>query len=331
MEFFVGTLTRAGGEGILRCRLENNKIVKEFVYSDIKDPNYLILSRDRKTLYSTASDMTDRVMKGNTVEFLVTENGIEKRASAPTDGMGPCFLTLDAAEKYLYLVNYASGTVCVFPVGNGLQPMCQSIQLTGTGPDPVRQECAHPHQGTFLPGTDYFTVCDLGTDELLVYRQDPASGRLTENSRIHLHGGPRHIVYGEQGKVWLIHELSSEVTSLKQENGIYTEGQTLPALPADYHGPKNTGAAIRLSADGKKLYASNRGHGSIAIYDVHEDGSLTFDKWIRAGEFPRDFVVLKDGSMLVADQYNGVWYQDAEGQVLDYLPEKGAVAICMMD
>ena len=49
--------------------------------------------------------------------------------------------------------------------------------------------------------------------------------------------------------------------------------QVISTLPDDYSGFNGT-AAIRLSKDGKFLYASNRGHDSIAVYSILADGSL---------------------------------------------------------
>ena len=41
MEFFVGTLTREGGKGLLRCNLEEEKIV-ELEALSLTDPSYAL-------------------------------------------------------------------------------------------------------------------------------------------------------------------------------------------------------------------------------------------------------------------------------------------------
>lgn len=327
MNFYAGTLTREGGEGVLVCSLEENRLKKKSVYTEIVDPTYMILSKDRKHLFAVSSDRQDAAMNGCLVEFEINGKELVKQAVQFTDGIGPCHLTFDAEERYLYVPNYFTGSLCVFPHGEHIQPMCQLIQLAGKGPHPTRQTGPHPHQATFIPGTCYLTVCDLGTDELRIYKQDSVSGKLTVHGVTKLHGGPRHVIYGEAGTLWLVHELSNKVTALKEENNELVVLQTLPTIPDEYQ-EKNTAAAIRLSKDGKQLYVSNRGHGSIAVYDVGVNRTLDFIKWIPAGQFPRDFIVLDDGRFLIADQYNGIWLESPDGEVLDFLPEKGAVCIC---
>ena len=56
MLFYVGTLTREGGEGILTCRLTEDGIEKTGCYTATKDPNYLIWSALNRCLYATGSD-----------------------------------------------------------------------------------------------------------------------------------------------------------------------------------------------------------------------------------------------------------------------------------
>ena len=53
----------------------------------------------------------------------------------------------------------------------------------------------------------------------------------------------------------------------------------------------NGGAAIRISSDGRFLYASNRGHNSIAVYAVSENGEAIerIQLISTEGDIPRDF------------------------------------------
>ena len=59
-------------------------------------------------------------------------------------------------------------------------------------------------------------------------------------------------------------------------------------------------AAIKLTADGKILMASNRGHDSIAFYAVNEDGTLTLKNIAKlTGKFPRDFELMPGEKFMV--------------------------------
>ncbi len=76
--------------------------------------------------------------------------------------------------------------------------------------------------------------------------------------------------------------------------------QTLPTLPNECVAD-SIAACIKLHPEGKLLYASNRGHDSIASYRVHEDGTLTPLRIQKAGgKTPRDFNITPDGNFLLA-------------------------------
>lgn len=81
-------------------------------------------------------------------------------------------------------------------------------------------------------------------------------------------------------------------------------GSTVSSLPVGYSAP-NTCADIHISSDGQFVYASNRGHNSIAVLKVNEaDGSLKLlgNKGC-GGEGPRNFSLSPDENfMLVANQ-----------------------------
>jgi 6-phosphogluconolactonase len=71
------------------------------------------------------------------------------------------------------------------------------------------------------------------------------------------------------------------------------------------HESFNGTAAIRLSKDGKSLYASNRGNDSLVVYNVSEDGqTIEIAQWISVeGKTPRDFNLSKsDEFVLVVNQ-----------------------------
>ena len=94
-------------------------------------------------------------------------------------------------------------------------------------------------------------------------------------------------------------------------------------------------AAIRIFND--RLYVSNRGHNSIAEYRLLENGLLERVRIFTVfGDFPRDFVVLDDGRILVANQESGDIRlldpaNNAIRQIGAPLPIGGAVCICPAD
>ncbi|MEO6038575.1 MAG: beta-propeller fold lactonase family protein, partial [Saprospiraceae bacterium] len=80
----------------------------------------------------------------------------------------------------------------------------------------------------------------------------------------------------------------------------------ISTLPDSYVG-NNTTADIHLSKDGKRLYASNRGHDSIAVFRVNAGNQLESIGFVDThGKTPRNFHLTDDGHwMLVANQDTG--------------------------
>ena len=168
----------------------------------------------------------------------------------------------------------------------------------------------------------------------MVYEQDPETGLLTFHDRLDVEPGlgPRHLEYGQDGVAFLLHELGSQVSVIAREGAQWTTRQTLPMLPEGYS-EESTAAAVRLSADGKRLFASNRGHDSLAVYDVAPDSALTLAGiHPTGGGGPRDFVLLDHETLLIAHQDGDVRlarFGPTTGlQTVDVLSMPGAVCVC---
>lgn len=158
-------------------------------------------------------------------------------------------------------------------------------------------------------------ACDLGTDVVYTYAVDD-NGKLSEVSRLDVAPGtgPRHLVFHPNQKTaYLFGELSSEVLTLRYNlnTGVFTVAQTIPTIPAE-HTEFNGGAAIRISQDGKFVYASNRGHDSIAVFSVSSKNNLLSLVEIIAseGRIPRDFDIDP------TDQFVVVAHQESDNLTL---------------
>ena len=95
------------------------------------------------------------------------------------------------------------------------------------------------------------------------------------------------------------------VLAYDEADGSFTQKQKVSTLPKDYDG-ENGGAAIRISNDGRYLYASNRGHNSLAVFAIDEDGSSVemIQSISTEGDFPRDFALSPDNDYVVAANQN---------------------------
>lgn len=177
----------------------------------------------------------------------------------------------------LYTANYLSGTTTWMPD--------HLIAHTGSSIDPERQDCSHPHCVTPAPGGGYLCINDLGTDHIYVCDLD-----LKEVSRacVPAGHGPRHLVFSPDGRyAYCVNEMGTSVSVFAWEPGRLTLLDTVSLIPDGYHGPIS-GSAIRLSADGKQLYISLRGHNSVCRMDV-AGATVTPKQWIATGgESPRE-------------------------------------------
>jgi 6-phosphogluconolactonase len=98
--------------------------------------------------------------------------------------------------------------------------------------------------------------------------------------------------------------MHSTVTAFSShlKTGTFHSLQTISALPKDFKG-ENDDAEIRVHPSGKFLYASNRGHDSIAVFAIDPDkGALTSVEYASTqGKTPRSFEIDPTGSLLFAE------------------------------
>ena len=151
-----------------------------------------------------------------------------------------------------------------------------------------------------------------GLDAILVYRFDAAKGTLTPNDppagKLAPGSGPRHVAFSPSGKfVYVVSELSNTVTafSFDSAKGALQEFQMISTLPKDFSG-RNDDAEITVHPNGKWLFASNRGHDTIAVYAINPaDGSLTSaGEFATGGKEPRHFTIDPTGKFLLAENQN---------------------------
>lgn len=313
---YVGTYTSAGGEGIALCRLSmaTGALQKVSVTRNVSEPSFLAMDHKGRYLYAVNELGSFQGKPSGAVSaFAVNPSTraltlINQQASL---GGAPCFVSVDANDKFVMVANYSGGNVSVFPIqsNGGLGTSTDMKQFQGSGPHP-NQTAPHAHQLMTDAGNQYALAADLGTDRVMIYRFDGALGKLNAGTQASFStrpgAGPRHFAFHPSGRfVFVISELNSTVTSLAYDptRGTLTEVQTVSALPAGYTGTSYC-AEVRVSPDGKFLYGSNRGHDSIVVFAVDSLGKLTLVQHMSTqGKWPRDFILDPTGAyLLVANQ-----------------------------
>jgi 6-phosphogluconolactonase len=223
------------------------------------------------------------------------------RRAAPAEGRGPCHVALDCTGRTAIAVNFHLGTVASMPVGeDGATGKPRIVTHQGKGVHPTRQATAHPHSSLVL-------VCDLGLDRIFTYRLNADDATLTPGSppfaSTESGSGPRHMAFSADGKrLYAINEISNTVAVYDYEPGAgaLARRQTLSTLPSGFAG-ESSAAELALHPGGRHLYASNRGHDSLALFAVDAvSGQLSARGHFPAGgKAPRHFALSADGRWLV--------------------------------
>ncbi|MBX0328859.1 lactonase family protein, partial [Oscillochloris sp. ZM17-4] len=193
---------------------------------------------------------------------------------------------------------------------DGLGEPGEVRQHAGGGPNPERQEGPHAHSAIFTPDNRFLIVADLGIDRLVIYAFDAATGAITPHAEAAARpgAGPRHMAFHPSGGLlYVANELDSTVAAYRYDPaaGALEPGEVLSTLPEG--AGVSYVADIHLAPDGGRLYVSNRGDNSIAVFEVGAGGALR-PLAIRpcGGDWPRNFAIAPDGRhILVANQNSG--------------------------
>jgi 6-phosphogluconolactonase len=317
---YAGTYSTGGSRGIYAYRFEtgSGKIVPAGVAAATSNPSFLVAHPNSKLLFAVNEDGSETA-PGSVSSFSINPKTgrltlVNKVSSR---GGGPCHLALDRSANWLAVANYASGSVAVLPVAadGKLGEASDFVQQRGLSVNRARQSGPHAHAALFSPDNRFLLVADLGADRIFIYRFDAAHGRITPNdppfAEAPLGAGVRHMVFHPNGKMlYAINELASSVTTFRYdlERGALEDLQTVSTLPTSFKG-RNTAAEIAMDAAGAHVYASNRGHDSLALLAVDPVvftlTAMEFPSIM--GRTPRHFALDPEGkNVVVACQDSGL-------------------------
>lgn len=332
MLLHLGTYTGGDGRGILSVAFDpqSGRFGPPTLAVEAANPSFLAWHPAGHTLYAVHEIGRFGDTPGGAVSAYrpsADRAALERRATEPTGGAHPCHLALSPDGAWLLVANYSGGNVAVYPVsGDGaLGPRAQLHAHTGRGPHPRRQEGPHAHGVTFAPDGRTAFVVDLGIDQLVVYRRDDdgAGWRPDPAAAVHLApgAGPRHATFHPNGRwLYVVNELDNTVTRLEWDGaaGTLAVRESVPTLPPDWTGASTT-AEVAVHPDGQRLFASNRGHDSLAIFEIEpaRGGLVLLGHLPTGGSAPRHFALSPDGGWLI------VANQDARSLVSFRVPAQG--------
>lgn len=315
---FVGTYTEKESKGIYAYRFDaaSSELTPLGVAAETTNPSFLAIDPSRRFLYAVNEVPKYKGGNSGAVSAFAIDRQTGKLSllnEVASRGADPCYIAFDKAGKYALVANYTGGSVAVFPIRDDghIGESSAFVQHVGSSVNHERQEGPHAHWIETTPDNRFALAVDLGLDELLVYRFDAKAGSLTANDPPHAKldpgAGPRHLAFHPNGKfAYVVNELQSSITAFSYDpsRGALHALKTVSTLPKGFSGSNDT-AEIRVHPSGKFLFASNRGHDSIAVFSIDSHtGTLTLvDHFPTQGKTPRNFEIDPTGSLLfVANQ-----------------------------
>lgn len=265
------------------------------------DPSFMALPPATDALYAVNEiDGAD----GSVTAFHRDEKrALVQRNVVPSGGSSPCHITVDRANRAVFVANYGNGSLTSYRVtANGLEGpvsrFAEEFKKLGLGPNKKRQESPHIHCVTLSADERYLLVNDLGTDHIWIFHVDLKTATLTETKNF-FHAkpgsGPRHTHFHPNGKwVYSINEMAATVDVLEwnAKEGTLTGLSEVPlrdaSSPAD-----STGAELAIDRAGRFLYASHRTENTLLVFSIDaKSGALSFLQRISSGgKNPRDFTL----------------------------------------
>ena len=282
----------------------------------VENPFFIAVSRDKQFLYSIhAKTFGGKEPEQVAAYALVGRTGEMKLLNRQsTRGTASCYLDVDATGKTLLVANYSTGNVASLPVkeDGSLGEAASFFQHAGSSVDPARQKGPNAHCIVVSPDNRFAFAADLGIDQVLSYRLNAATAKLTPNqppfAMTPPGAGPRHLTFHPNGRhVYVINELKSSVTLFDYaiDSGTLAERQTISTLPSDFTGTSHC-ADLKITPNGRFLYGTNRGHDSIAAYRLADDGKLTLIGIEPSlGKGPQNLLIAGNGTLLLCANMPG--------------------------
>lgn len=281
-ELLLGTYTHQKSEGIYHLELNENEgaFTELGLVCKTTRPSYVDYNHGTKQLFSV---LEGQGTGGIAVWDYQPENKkAQLKHQVLIPGKPPCYVKYCDDNQTVYDANFHDGKTVLYKNG----------QVKDVWQYPKKSQI---HFADFKPGSTELFLAEYGLNKILKYQNDQliAEVQLPNNS------GPRNLTFHpREAYIYVLCQLSNQVLVLEDLGEEFKVIQNInmlknPETPSD-------GAAIRISQDGKFVYASNRGEDTIVTYKVLGNGQLEIIDHISTyGEHPRDFDITPSQKYLV--------------------------------
>ena len=291
-QFLIGNTSPDDKDGVYLLSLnhQNKSLVNHGVVAEVKGASYLALSANQNNLFTIAANKTAGVNRfswsASQQKFLLTQ-------TIDLPGLGSCHIALNHDESKLAVANYRSGDLHVYDVNKVNQQLTETGYFKNSPSDDLSMhQKPRMHYGMWDNTNKFLYAVDLGTDEIKVFDNNSDTFSAKVAATLTNGDGPRHLAFHPTlSTIYVLNELSSTIVAYQQNstNGELIKIQRLTALP-DGVTSKNSASAIRISADGRFLYAGIRGINAISVFSINKAGELTMiQSQSSLGDWPRDF------------------------------------------
>lgn len=312
LDVWLGTGGRPS-QGIYHCTLdlESGKLSESRLVAEISGPGFLALHPRGEHLYAVGT------LAGNAsvVAYKISGTGetaaLELVNAVEIGDGGAAHVAVDQAGKMLLTAQYGGGSMAAFALNeNGSIKARTSLikHQGGSGVVAGRQDSPHAHYVGFSPDQRFAFVPDLGLDQVVIYEVDADQATLQPHGfgAVPAGGGPRHLKFHNNGKwIYVLNELdlSVSVFDYDTEAGTMHLKQTIPTVSKEALAKEQftSCSEIHLHPNGRYVYAANRGHDSITVFEISEDGQLVELQNVHVrGATPRNFNLTPSGKWLLA-------------------------------
>ncbi len=310
---YVGTYTgKDGSKGIYRSTLDakTGKLGAPEVAAEVGSPSFLAIAPNGKSLYAIGE--AEGKDGGGVYSWKLDPKtgALSGQTALTSGGAGPCHISTDAKNQFAIVSNYGGGSVAVFKLkddGTLAERSC-FVQHKDDEAGDAKPRAPRGHSAFFdATGTLAF-VCDLGLDQVKIYKLDRETGKITPNdpaSVVMPKGtGPRHIhIAPDQTVAFVCGELNMtiNVISMDVKANKFELKQTLSTTPDGKPTKGGSTAEVRIHPNGKFVYVSNRGHNSIAVFEYDAQAMTVKAAGHITGEIatPRNFNITPCGKWMV--------------------------------
>lgn len=245
-------------------------------------PGSLALHPSKKYMYAAVRS------KGTVATLKVDpKTGGLKKIGSTKVVTNPVYIAVDKTGKYLLTAYYGAAKVAVYPIGDDgvVKDKATVVLSTGKNPHSILIDKANKH--VYVPNT--------GADQILQFAFNESNGKLiplkpavVKTAKV---TGPRHFYFHPSKPfAYACNEKASSVTAFAiSKSGTLKAIHTVTTLPSDFKG-RNSNADIEITPNGKFLYASNRGHDSLAMYAIDQKtGRIKPLGQVKTEKTPREF------------------------------------------